>query len=289
MRVTFRSIAASVDVSFAHRRDEGVAPGPLRPGHGQVLIASRAFEGADSRPIADHDAVETPFVLQRRGEQIVLRCGHAVDGVVCAHHQPRAGFADRRFEREQVELVKSTFVDPHIDREPLGFGVVGDVVLDRRTHSEALDAAHVLRREFRREDRILAEGLEVPTAIGGSVEIDRRREDDIDVLPPCLRTDRLSHSADQFPIPRGCQRGGGGEVHGRGALVPRVTPDPCRSVGDHDGPQSNLGQRMKRPRIAPGEQQHFVLEAQSPDECVQLDFARIGHRRTPSVSTTPPP
>jgi hypothetical protein len=32
-------------------------------------------------------------------------------------------------ERRQVQLVKGAFIDSDIDREPVGLGVVGDIVL----------------------------------------------------------------------------------------------------------------------------------------------------------------
>jgi hypothetical protein len=181
-----------LDVAGADRLDEGIAPGADRAGHREVLGVLGALDTANGGPVADHDAVETPVRVQRRLEQLVLGGGGAVDRVVRAHHQPGVGLGDGLLEGEQIDLAQGPLVDHDVRGEALGLEVVGDVVLGRRADAELLDAGDVRRGKLRGQDRVLAEGLEVPATQRRSMQVDRRAEDDVDVLPAGL--ERRDHA-----------------------------------------------------------------------------------------------
>ncbi len=102
--------------------------------------------------------------------------GHrlAVDAVVGRHQRPRAGLAHDRLERSEVELTQRPLVEPGIERHPLGLGVVRDEMLDGRADPAVLHAAHVADPDPRREQRILAEALEMPATVRRAMEVDGR-------------------------------------------------------------------------------------------------------------------
>jgi hypothetical protein len=76
---------------------------------------------------------------------MVLGHGDAVDAVVGGHDQPRAALDDQLLERRQIQLVKGAFIDSDIDREPVGLGVLGDMVLCGGGDPVGLQPAHVCR------------------------------------------------------------------------------------------------------------------------------------------------
>ena len=102
----------------------------------------------------------------------------------------------------QVELAQRPLVDARVEREALGLGVVGDEVLDRRGDALGLQPAHVRGADPRRQQRVLAEALEVAPAERRAVEVDasaraaRRR--------PCggTRTPAAARAARSAPRPR---------------------------------------------------------------------------------------
>ena len=113
-------------------------------GPGIVRSRAAAFSGlavVQRPPVRDDDAVEAPLGLQRLGEQVVLGHRDAVDAVVRGHHHPGPGVDDGRLERRARYSSRSVaLVDPVVDGEPVGLGVVGDVVLGAGADPAGLDA-----------------------------------------------------------------------------------------------------------------------------------------------------
>ena len=89
-------------------------------------------------------AFESPFLFQLAGQH-VRRLG-AVDtlnAVVTGHHRPGLRLTHGDLERGQVNFVERPFIDVGIGPHPLGFDVVGDEVLERRSDSPGLHAVDV--------------------------------------------------------------------------------------------------------------------------------------------------
>ena len=108
---------------------------------------------------------------------------------------------DDRLERRQVELAQRALVDLGVEGEALGLGVVGDEVLDRRADALGLQPAHVGGADARGQQRVLAEALEVPAAVGRAVQVDGRREQHVDALAPALRGRAAARGARSAPRP----------------------------------------------------------------------------------------
>ena len=159
------------------------------------------------------------------------------------------GVGDDRLERRQVELAQRALVDAGVEREALGLGVVGDEVLDRRADALGLQAAHVGRADPRGQQRVLAEALEVPAAVGRAVQVDRRREQHVDALAPALGGQQPPEALDPRLVPRRRQRGRRRHV-GRGlALVPAHAAHPGRAVGGHERAQAGRRLGVQRPEV----------------------------------------
>jgi hypothetical protein len=115
------------------------------------------------RVVADHEAVEAPFLAQDLVHQVRIgRGGHAVERVERAHHRRRARL-HRGLVRRQVDLAQADV--GHVGGVVLAPGLgraVGGEVLDRGSDAVrprqvgALVAAHVGARHRRAEVRVFA-------------------------------------------------------------------------------------------------------------------------------------
>ena len=215
------------------RCQQRLAPRPGRAGHHQVERRARGRLGRAGRePVGHHQPVEAELAVEYVPQQRALGHRLAVDAVVGRHHRPDAGLADDRLERRQVQLAQRPFVDPHVERHPLGLGVVGDEVLDGRADAAVLHPADVAHPDPRGQERILAEALEVPPAVGGAVEVDGRREHDVDALAPGLGRQQAARAPRRAPRP----------------TSPPVRSARARSPRGHARPTVRRARRRDRPR-----------------------------------------
>jgi hypothetical protein len=176
---------ALVDLARLDGRDQCRTPGAGRPGHHEVEPAVRGRGGRLRRePVRHHQTAPAPLALEDPVvDRPVLGRGDAVDVVVGRHHRPRVGVLDRDLERQQVELAQRPLVHDAVDGLPVGLGLVGDQVLHAGADALRLQAGDVRRREVAGQQRVLGVGLEQPPAQRAAVQVDRRAEHDMDVLP----------------------------------------------------------------------------------------------------------
>ena len=283
-RRTLSSTAASLTRPSRTACDELVAPRPCRARHGEV---QRGVAGALGRPrrvpVGHDDAVEAPLVLEHVAQQRALGHRRAVDAVVGGHDGPGARVGDDRLERRQVQLAQRALVDAGVEREALGLGVVGDEVLDRRADALGLQAAHVGGADARGEQRVLAEALEVPAAERRAVQVDRRRQQDVDALAPALGGQQAPEALDPPFVPRRRQGGRRRDV-GRGlALVPAHAAHPGRAVGGDERAQPDVGLGVQRPEIGARQQAHLLLEAQRRQPFARNNARLVDRAHGPSM------
>ena len=258
------------DAPVAHGIDEGVAPRAVRSGHGEVeRRVAGGLGAARRRPVRHHEPVPLPLVVQDLLEHRRLGHRRAVDGVVGGHDGPGAGVAHDRLERRQVQLPQRPLVDPRLEREALGLGVVGHEVLDRGGDALGLQAAHVGRPDPAGQQRVLAEGLEVAAAVRRAVEVDHRREHDVDALAARLGGQQAAEPLDPRLVPGGRQQRRRRHVGRRLALVPALATHAGRAVGRHQPPQPDRRLVVQRPEVGAGEQPHLLLQAEPPQPLLE--------------------
>ena len=116
-RRTLASSSASLTSPDADGVEQPVAPRSVGSGHLQVEAAlGGRDDGGGGHPVAHHDAVEAPLVLEHPGEQRAVlgggRGGGAVvDPGVRAHDRPRLRLVHQLLERRQVHLAQRPLVD----------------------------------------------------------------------------------------------------------------------------------------------------------------------------------
>jgi hypothetical protein len=110
-------------------------------------------------------------------------------------------------------------------------------VLDRGAHPGALQAAHVGDADPRREQRVLAEVLEVAAAVGRAMQVDGGREQHVDALAAALRGEQVAEALDARLVPGRGQRGRRRDVGRRVALVPALAAHAHRPVRRDEPPQ----------------------------------------------------
>jgi hypothetical protein len=103
-------------------------------------------------------------------------------------------------------------------------------MLDRGAHTGLLHAAHVGHRHPRREQRILAEALKVPTRVRRALEVHGRGQQDVNALAARLRRQQASELLCQLLIPRRRQRRRRGHVGRRITFVPALPAHTGRAV-----------------------------------------------------------
>ena len=273
-RVTLASIAASLTRPVAYGSDQRVAPRAVRAGHGEVeRRVAGGLGAARRRPVRHHEPVPAPLVVQDLLEHRRLGHRRAVDGVVGGHHGPRARVSDDRLEGRQVQLAQRPLGDARLEREALGLGVVGHEVLDRRGDALGLEAAHVGGADPAGQQRVLAEGLEVAAAVRRAVEVDHRRQHDVDPLAARLGGQQAAEPLDPRLVPGCRQQRRRRHVGRRLALVPALAAHAGRPVGRHEPSQPDRGLVVQRPEVGAREQAHLLLQAQPPQPLRQKTLA----------------
>ena len=193
-----------LQLARVHRGAQVVAVEATRSRHLEVEAGTdRADRRADREPVADHKAVEAPFVTQDAREQrLVFGAPRPVQTVVAGHDPERATIAHSMFERNEVDLAQRALVDDRVRRVPLGLRVVGDEVLHGRRDTLRLHTAHERCGRASREQRIFGVALEVAARERRPVHVDRRREQYPARLGARLFTDGDADPLDQLRVPR---------------------------------------------------------------------------------------
>ena len=162
--------------------------------------------------VADHEAVEAPFLAQDLVHQVRIGGGrHAVERVERAHHRGRAGL-DRCLVRRQVDLAQADVghVGGVVLAARLGSAVGGEM-LDRGGHAlglrqiGALVAADIGARHRRAEVGVFtgALGRAAPARIAR--DVDHRRIEPLHARGGRFRRGHVRHVLHQLRIPRGGQ------------------------------------------------------------------------------------
>lgn len=265
------------DLALAYGGDQRVAPRADRAGHHQVERgAGGRLGGAGGEPVRHHQPVEVPVVVQHLAQQRALRHRVPVDPVVRGHHGPDLALADDPLERRQVQLPQGAFTDPRVERHALGLRVVADEVLDGGRHAAALNTLHIGHADAGGEQRVLAEALEVPSAVRGSVQVHGGGEEDVDTLAARLMGEQSAEPFDQGLVPGGGERGGRGHVGGGAALVPQLTADSGGSVRDDQPAQTYGGFGVEGPEVGAGQQPHLLLQGERAEAPGELGFVGRG-------------
>ena len=240
----------------AHRVEQRLLPGAAGSGHDDVEPAEGGADGRAGRhPVADHDAVESELALQQTVDEVVV-VGHrraldaVVDPVVGRHDRPGSG-VDGVLERREVDLAHRLRVDPGDVVGAVGLGVVGDVVLDARRDALVLDAGHDAGSDDRGEQRVLGVALEVAAADGGALDVDLRREHDVDAVAASLPRERPADLDGEVDIPGRPDRARAREERGGLAFGLAEAADPDRSVGHRDRAEADPGSSCRRQTVLP--------------------------------------
>jgi hypothetical protein len=145
-------------------------------------------------------------------------------------HRPHARLADDRLEGGQVALAQGPLVLPDVHGEPVGLRIVGHEVLHTGADPASLQPAHVGDPDPGREQRVLAEALEVAAAIGRSVQVDGGGEQRVDT--PAAGLGGQQPAQPLHP-----------------PLVPALPAHPGRAVRHHHPAQPDRRLRPQRPEV----------------------------------------
>ena len=115
----------------------------------------------------------------------VLAGVDAVHLVVGAHHAADAGFLHGHLERQQVDLTQRPLVRHHVDIVAIRLLGIRDEVLDGGHDALRLDPAYLGRHDSARQDRILAQVLEVASVPGVAFHAHSARKQHVE--PPIAR------------------------------------------------------------------------------------------------------
>ena len=203
-----------VDVCFVHvapldrRLELPLAPEPSRSRHLEIEPVHRRGDGLlDRAPVRHDEPLESPLVLQDIDEELLVSTGVVtVDEVVGTHDRLDVGLFHGGLERRHVDLAEAALVNVDVDRVPLELLVVRDVVLHAGADTVGLHALDEGHADARAQLRIFAVALEVTATPRRTMEVHRRREQDIDFAVLTLLADRPGHRPDELGVPRGRQR-----------------------------------------------------------------------------------
>ena len=189
------------------RRGGGIGFGVLKNGR-----------AAGRGSVRDDESREPPPTLQLPGEEVaILRCGHAVDGVVRRHDGARVPFLDCGFERRKMRLGKRAGVELDGIAVPPSLADVGHKVLRCGDDAAALERGHEDAGQFRGEVRIFPVGLlhASPADVGG--DVDHGRQHLPDAAATRLARDRVRDTIDECSVPGRRQCDGCRKDRGAGA------------------------------------------------------------------------
>ena len=213
----------------------------LGAGHQQVVACLHLLHRIRPRkPVGHHDALEAPFIAQHVLQQPeAFRGVGSVDLVVGTHDRPRTAFLDGDLEALQVQLAQRTLADLHVDGVAVPFMVVGRVMLGRRAHILRLDSADHGGGHLAGNQRIFRVVLEVSASQRIAMQVQGRRQKDIDPIGRRFRSHGLAHTFDQCIVPcagqqRGNRKGGGVEGLIRRVVPRRVDAQTGRPIGQND-------------------------------------------------------
>lgn len=185
-----------------------------RAGHTQVQAGANGLDARAHRPpIADHNAVETPFTAQNVLEQpAVLGAVHAIETVVGRHNAVGMSTADHTLERREVDFPQRPLIDDRVLDHAGVLLAVAREMLEASRDPPALDAANHRSSKFAGDQWVLAEVLEVTTAQGMALYVHTGPKQHIHALLDRLLTQRGAHLLDKRWVKRARERGGSGEA-----------------------------------------------------------------------------
>jgi hypothetical protein len=250
------------------RGDQRLAPRAVRSGHDQVQAAvGRRGGRLGGEPVRHDQTLVRPLALDDVVDHMVLLGGrHAVDVVVGRHHRPRVGVGGGDFERQQVQLAQRGLVDDAVHGVAVGLGLVGHQVLQAGTDPAVLQPAHIRGGELAGEQRILRVRLEDAPAQQGPVQVDRRPEDDVDLLGHRLLGQQPAHLVRGLVAPRRGEQGGVREQRHRAAAAELQPAHTGRTVRQPDLGQADRLARGEGERAGPGQQPDLVAQRQLLDQ-----------------------
>ena len=209
--------------------------------HQQVVACLHLLHRIRPRkPVRHHNALEAPLITQHVLQQPgAFRGIGSVDSVVGSHDRPRTAFLDGDLETLQVQLAQRTLADLHVDGVAVPFMVVGRVMLGRRAHLLRLDSADHGGGHLAGNQRIFRVVLEVSASQRIAMQVQGRRQKDIDPIGRRFRSHGLAHTFDQCIVPCAGQQRGNGKGGGVEGLIRRVVPrrvdaQTGRPIGQND-------------------------------------------------------
>lgn len=142
-------------------------------------------------------------------------------------------------KRREIQLAQRPLIDYGVGHHTCMFLAVGGKVLEARANPAALDASHHRRAELTRNNRVLAEILEVATAQWMAFDIYPWAENHVNALPTRLLANRGANTLDQLRIERAGKRRSRGKTrrwatfrNAHAVLGTLLLAQSVRSVGE---------------------------------------------------------
>ena len=179
-------------------------------GHQQVVAGLQLGHGvAAAVPVGHHQALETPFLAQQRGQQIVAFGGvRAVHEVVARHHRPGLRLLHRELKPLQVDFAQGPLAHRRVQLHAVEFLVVHGEVLDAGAHALAFYPVHEGGGHVAGHQRVFGIVLEVAPTQRVAVDVHARGQQHVDAKGPHLAPKCRAHPPHQGRIPAaGQQRG----------------------------------------------------------------------------------
>ena len=142
-------------------------------------------------------------------------------------------------KRREIQLAQRPLIDYGVGHHTCMLLAVGGKVFEACANAATLDTSHHCRAELTRNNRVLAEILEVATAQRVALNVHTRTENHVNALPTRLLANRGANTLDQLWIERTGKRRSRGKTRRRAAfrnahaiLGALLLAQSVRSVGE---------------------------------------------------------
>ena len=259
-----------VDCAVLDRLHQLAGAVVARRGHLQIHALAHALDNAVAAAPVGHDrAVKAPLAAQNIAQQMAVFVGvHAVDAVVCRHHEARLALFDGKLEVRQVHFPQRPLIHHAVGVHPQQLLRVRRVVLCAGGYALLLRAADEARRQLAGEVWIFGVILEAAAAQAGALRVQPRRKQHIHPLIGSVAPDDRAHRLGHRVVPAARQRRGGGNarrlrrcVKAQMVAFARLLAQTARPVGERDGGNIQPRNLARVPDIFAGKQGALFLQS----------------------------
>ena len=258
-----------VDCAVLDRLHQLAGAVVARRGHLQIHALAHALDNAVAAAPVGHDrAVKAPLAAQNIAQQMAVFVGvHAVDAVVCRHHEARLALFDGKLEVRQVHFPQRPLIHHAVGVHPQQLLRVRRVVLCAGGYALLLRAADEARRQLAGEVRVFGVILEAAAAQAGALRVQPRRKQHIHPLIGSVAPDNRAHRLGHRVVPAARQRRGGGNarrlrrcVKAQMVTFARLLAQAARPVGEGNGGNIQPRNLARVPDIFAGKQGALFLQ-----------------------------